>query len=221
MSEILANDVLGDCTAAGAFHVGGMLLANAGQPIPYTVQDVINFYSATTGYDPSQIQPDGSNPTDQGGDEQTVLKYWQSTGLIPHEHKISAWVAVNGGDQLEVKTALWLFENLYCGIGLPDKWVNPEPQGNGFTWDYAGRVDDNNGHCFVWTSYDASGVTIDTWGLKGKLTWTAVSHYFRKGADAELYTVLSPDILNRAVEKAPNGFWFSQLSADIAKLHTI
>lgn len=33
LAEILGNDMLGDCTAAGAFHVGGTLLANAGQPV--------------------------------------------------------------------------------------------------------------------------------------------------------------------------------------------
>ena len=141
LSQILGNDALGDCTAAGAFHIGGTLLANAGQPIPFTDADVIKFYSATTGYVP------GDEATDQGGDEQQVLAYWRATGLLPGQHQISGWVAVDGTNQAEVEAALWLFENLYFGIELPEAWVNPMPSASGFTWGIAGGADPDNGHC--------------------------------------------------------------------------
>jgi len=109
LSQCLGNDTLGDCTAAGAFHIGGTLLANAEQRIPFTQDDAIKFYSATTGYDPSKIQPDGSNPTDRGGDEQTVLNAWASNGLLPDgSHKIAGWIAVDGSNADEVRAALWL-----------------------------------------------------------------------------------------------------------------
>jgi hypothetical protein len=206
---VLANDRLGDCTAAGAFHIGGALLANAGQPIPYTVDDVVKFYSATTGYDPADPS------TDQGGDEQTILNYWRETGLLPNAHKITAWASVAPAD---AQAALWLFENLYFGLGLPDGWLSPEPSGDGFTWDVAGAPDDANGHCFVGLAYDAAGVAIDTWGLRGTLTWAAVQKYFAHGTGGEMYTVLSSDSISAAAQKAPNGFDLYQLRADIDSL---
>ena len=35
LKQVLLNDKLGCCTASGAFHVGGSLLANASEPIPF------------------------------------------------------------------------------------------------------------------------------------------------------------------------------------------
>ena len=213
LAQILGNDQLGDCTAAGAFHVAGTLLANADQPVPFTDADVIKFYSATTGYVP------GDEATDQGGDEQTVLNYWQSKGLLSDgSHRISGRIAVNAGDAEEVRAALWLFENLYFGVALPDAWVNPMPDAAGFTWDVAGAADPNNGHCFAGVAYDADGVTIDTWGMLGCLTWPALAEYASAKSHGELYAVLGSDAINKATQKAPNGFDATQLAADLASM---
>jgi hypothetical protein len=208
LTEILGNDTLGDCTAAGAFHIGGVLLAGAGSAIPYTTQNVIAFYSATTGYVP------GDESTDQGGDEQTVLNYWQQTGLLPSQHRIAGWLGVNAADSIEVKTAVWLMENVYFGVELPDAWINPMPLGSGFVWDVAGDPDPNNGHCFVGLGYDAQGVQIDTWGMIGTVTWAAIAKYSSTAGSGELYTVVGPDGISKASGKAPNGFDWSQLVAD-------
>ena len=209
LSQVLGNDRLGDCTAAGAFHVGATMLANAGQPVTFTEADVIKFYSATTGYVP------GDENTDQGGDEQTVLNYWRQTGLLPGQHKISGWIAVNGADAVEVKTAMWLFENLYFGVELPDAWINPFPSHSGFSWNVVGDADPENGHCFCGVGYDPLGVKIDTWGMFGTITWGAVAKYASTEMSGELYAVLGQDAIAKATAKAPNGFDFSQLLADL------
>ena len=60
LSQIYKNDILGDCTAAGAFHIAGTMLANADQPVPFTDDDVVAFYSAVSGYVP------GDETTDNG-----------------------------------------------------------------------------------------------------------------------------------------------------------
>jgi hypothetical protein len=209
LSEILGNDTLGDCTAAGAFHVAGLLLANGGEPVPFTIDDVIKFYSATAGYVP------GDESTDEGADEQTVLNYWMTTGLLPDQHRITTWVGINGSDADQVRTSVWLFENCYFGVEMPKAWITPFPQTSGFTWDVAGASDPEAGHCFVGVGYNDIGVQIDTWGLIGTITWAAIAKYASTAGQGELYSVLGPDAINKATQKAPNGFDFTQLTADI------
>jgi hypothetical protein len=211
LANVLGNDQLGDCTAAGAFHVGGALLASAGGGVPFSPDDVIKFYSATTGYVP------GDPSTDQGGDEQTVLNYWKSTGLTPGAHQIAGWVSIDATNWASVQTALYLFENLYFGVELPDAWINPFP-GDGATWDVAGAPDPENGHCFVGLAYDQNGVTVDTWGRRVLVTRAAVVKYAGSSDGGELYSVLSQDSLSRATQRAPNDLDWEQLTADLATL---
>jgi hypothetical protein len=214
LRDIYANDTLGDCTAAGAGHILGLLRANAhnNDPLP-TTQAVIEFYSRTTGYVP------GKPDTDQGGDEITVLNDWRSDGFFPDRSgKIAAWVALNGAEERQVKQAIWLFENCYFGVELPDAWISPFPDRNGFIWDAAGDANPNNGHCFVGVGYNDSGVIVDTWGLLGTVTWRAIAKYATTVSQGELYAVLSEDAINCAKQKSPSGFEFSRLIADSGAL---
>jgi hypothetical protein len=217
LAEILGNDTLGDCTDAGAFHIAGTLLANAGYPIPFTRDDVIKLYSATAGYvvgDPS---------TDQGGDEQTVLNYWMQHGLTPgaaDPHKCEGWCHIDASNPDECRTAIWLFENLYFGMGLPDAYISPMPEVSGFTWGIAGAANPNNGHAFPALTYNNEGPVIDTWGLLGTITWEAVAAYAIQAAGGELYTILSSDSISKAAAKAPSGFDFTQLTADLQAIRS-
>lgn len=208
LSDVYENDKLGDCVIAGIAHVVGVLTANAGTPFIYTDQQIIALYSAIGGYVP------GDPSTDQGCDEQTALNYWENNGAPAGEHKIAGWLRVNAADPTEYRTALWLFENLYFGLELPDAWINPMPEASGFVWDAAGPPDANNGHCVAGVGYTAAGVTIDTWGMTGLITNAAIDKYATSTANGELYTVVSQDSLNKATQKAPNGFDWSQLIAD-------
>lgn len=209
LNKILGNDTLGDCTAAGAFHTGGLFLDNAGAANPLTRADVIKFYSATSGYVP------GDPSTDQGADEGTVLNYWKAKGLTPGAHQIAGYMAVNPANQTEVEQAMWLFENLYFGVCLPDAWVSPMPSASGFVWDVAGEADPNNGHCVVGVGYDAKGVQVDSWGMIGTITWAAVAKYCAEAAQGDLFTVLGPDSIAKAGGKAASGFDLTQLTADL------
>ena len=208
LSEVYLNDRLGDCVIAGIGHVVGTLTGGTGKQYIYTNAQITELYSAIGGYVP------GKPNTDNGCDEQTALNYWQHNGAPAGSHQIAGWISVNGADPVEYRTALWLFENLYFGIELPDKWVNPEPTGSGFTWDVAGAPDPNNGHCVVGVGYAAKGVRICTWGMLGLLTDAAIVKYATKTGEGELYTVISQDAINKAAAKAPNGFDWSQLVAD-------
>jgi hypothetical protein len=209
LSQMYKNDVLGDCTAAGAGHILGVWRGNAGNgdQIP-TDTDVVAFYSKTTGYVP------GNESTDQGGDEIVVLNKWRDEGFFADTSgKILGWGNVNGANALEVKQALYLFENVYFGVELPDAWINPGPQGSGFVWDVAGPSNPQNGHCFVGVGYNAVGVQVCSWGMVGTITWAAIAKYATTTCEGELHVALSSDVLNRAQEKAPNGFDAAQLTA--------
>jgi hypothetical protein len=217
LAEVYENDTLGDCVIAGMAHVVGVLTGNAGgPPFLYTNQQIIGLYSAIGGYVP------GDPATDQGCDEQTALNYWENNGAMPpnstpaggDSHRIAGWLAVNGADPTEFRIALWLFENLYFGVELPDAWVSPMPSASGFTWNAAGPPDPNNGHCFAGVAYNSKGVEIDTWGMTGTITDAAIAKYATRGANGELYTVVSQDGINKATQKAPAGFDWSQLLAD-------
>lgn len=207
LSQMYLNDQLGDCVIAGIAHLVGLFTANAGQtPVTFTNAQLLALYSAIGGYVP------GNPATDNGCNETDALNYWQNHGAPSGSHPIAGWLAVDPRDAVQVKTALWLFENLFFGVELPDAWLTVN--GNGFTWD-AGIPNPNNGHAFVGTGYDSTGVKVSTWGLLGTLTWRAITTDVVPQAGGELYVVLSQDIINKASAKAPNGFNWSQLVADM------
>jgi hypothetical protein len=208
LRRVYLNDRLGCCTASAAFHIEYVMLASAGRAAVGSDEDVLKFYSGSTGYVP------GRPETDLGGDEQTVLNYWRENGLVQGRAKIAGHIYVDGNHIEELKAAIWLFENVYFGIELPNAWVNPQPQDDGFIWDVAGRANPNNGHAYPGIGYDEKGVYISTWGMVGLMTWDAVKAYATQGAQGEIHTVLSPDSLIRATKKTPHGFDWSQLVAD-------
>ena len=75
------------------------------------------------------------------------------------------------------------------------------------------------GTCEQWikAEYNDQGAIIDTWGLIGTMTWAAVAKY-ASPPNGELYVVLSEDWIDRASGRAPNGFDFATLQADLAGL---
>jgi hypothetical protein len=216
LSKMYDNDTLGDCVIAGMAHVVGVLTGNSGtKPFLYSNAQIIGLYSAIGGYVP------GNPSTDNGCDEQTALNYWENNGALPPKtkssadaHKIAGWMTVDSTNVEECRTALWLFENLYFGLELPDAWINPSPSASGFVWDVAGAPDPHNGHCVVGVGYTAAGITIDTWGMTGLMTNAAVAKYPNPASGGALYTVVSMDAIGKANQKAPNGFDWSQLIAD-------
>lgn len=209
ISQMYDNDKLGDCVIAGMAHVVGVLTGNSGTPpFIYKNQQIVELYSAIGGYVP------GDPSTDNGCDEQTALNYWENKGAPAGSHRIAGFLAVDPTNPEEYRTALWLFENLYFGLELPDEWINPFPSASGFVWDVAGPPDPDNGHCVVGVGYNEKGVTINTWGMTGLMTDAAIAEYAAQSANGDLYTVVSVDSLNKVTQKAPSGFDWSQLVAD-------
>ena len=217
LHNIYLNDQLGDCVIAGSFHVRGVTSANStGKPVMFSTAQVIHDYGKIGGYNPNApLNPDGSNPTDQGCDENTALAYWHNTGY-PDGVKLVNYVAVDATNIAEVRLAMYLFENLYFGVELPDAWVNPFPEKRGWTWDVAGAPDPNNGHCFVGVDLIPNGIKIDSWGMCGYLTEKAVAYYASPAQGGQLFTLLTPDIVNRVSKKSPAGYDIATLTQYLA-----
>jgi hypothetical protein len=212
LKNLYLNDQLGDCVIAGMAHLEGVFTASGtGTPVAFTDDQITAMYGAIGGYVP------GDPSTDNGCDEVTALNYWEQTGF--EGHKISGYLAVNAADKDECAVAAWLFENMFFGVNLPDRWINPMPASDGFTWGVAGAADPQNGHCFISAKGNLSeGVSIDTWGMSGLVTWAAVAAYASHGAGGDLFVVLTPEIVSRAIGRAPNGFAWGQLLADFAAI---
>lgn len=207
LNQMYLNDQLGDCVIACGAHLEGVLTGNAsGTPIVYTNDQIVQQYSAISGYN-------GTPQTDNGCDEQTALNYWQQNGFAGGT-KFAGWIRVNGADPTETRAAINLFGNLVFGVELPDAWLESMPS-PGFTWDVAGNADPDNGHCFGGFGYVPGKIKISTWGMTGWITDAAVAQYGADTQGGELYTVLSEDWLSKVTTLSPSGFDWSQLQADL------
>jgi hypothetical protein len=210
LEDILGNDRLGDCTAAGACHIVDAITAAAGAPAVLTAQDAIGFYSLSTGYNPADPS------TDQGGDEYTVLSTWKDKGIDGKgAHAIAGFVAIDPSNADFVKSVAWLFENLYFGIELADAWTSTP---NGGVWDVGQAPDPNDGHCVVGLGGSPAGIVVDTWGEFITITWAAIAEFCGDGAGGQLFCVLTPEIISRAQQKSPNGLDWEALVADFNAL---
>ena len=206
LTNVYENDVLGDCVIAGGYHIVGVATGNAtGTPFVASTAQITADYSAIGGYVP------GDPSTDNGCDEQTALNYWTQHGFA-NGTKLVGWMAVDATNMQEVMAAMYLFENLYFGIELPDTWITPFPSGDGFVWD-VGTPDPQNGHCVEGDGYNAQGVQIDSWGLEGTLTWAAIAQLCTTNAGGEVYVMLTPDIMAKAQTKAPSGVAWTDIIA--------
>lgn len=207
LSDCLGNNEQGDCTIAGAFHINGALLADAGAAVPASLNATaaLSLYQHLTG------------GIDDGLDELTVLNWWRENGLLAdRSHKIDGWATVNAGDMNEVLTAHYLFRHLLFAFELPDEWIDPMPSGDGFVWDVAGEPNPDNGHCFIaLPSYSKAGSVINSWGFRGLITPAAIEKYASTPLQSGLYVVFTEDMINAATQRAANGLDASQLRADL------
>jgi len=207
LADIYRNDQLGDCVIAGGYHILAVETGNAtGTPFHATPAQILADYSAIGGYVP------GDPSTDNGCNLSTAIDYWTKKGFA-NGTKLLGAISLNARSQNDVKAACYLFENLKFGIALPDAWIAPFPSGNGFVWDVAGPANPNNGHDVIAYGYDARGVLIDSWGMKGLITWAAVAAYAGPSAGGELYSVLTADQVAKGQTKAPNGVAWADLVA--------
>lgn len=209
LRKMYLNDQLGDCVIAARYHRIGLLTgaANAGNPFVATDAQVKSDYHDIGGY------VDGSPSTDQGCDMITAADFGVSHGYADGSKDLG-YIIVDATNREQVKLAMWAFENLDIAIPLPDKWISPFPSADGFTWGVDGDSNPENGHCIPGIDIATNGIVIDTWALEGVITFEALAAYAVDKTGGVIIVHLNPDMLAKAMTKAPNGIdWVGIITA--------
>jgi hypothetical protein len=206
---VLGNAEWGDCTCAGVGHKRiGDVYVNQGKILKVADADALGFYSAITGFDPS-AGPSGSNPTDQGAVCQDVLDYWRKKGFLGE--KIVAFAKVDLSNQTQVKQAITLFGQIYCGFNFPGSAMDQFNAGQ--RWDVVKGARIEGGHCVTVGAYDETELECVTWGRVQKLTWAFFKKYFD-----EAWVIVTPDMIDPKSGKDIAGFDLYTLGADFSAL---
>jgi hypothetical protein len=203
---MMKNDTVGDCTCAAAGHMIEQWTTYASKTFTPTDTQIIEAYSAITGYNPVT----GAN--DNGANMLDVLNYWRKTGIAGR--KIDAYVALEPQNRRDVEDATMLFGNVYLGIALPVSaqhqtvWAVPPGGASG-----PGAPGSWGGHAVPVVQYDARGLTVVTWGQLKRMTWTFLDTYCD-----EAFAVLSNDWISDKTRLSPSHFDLAALQQDLAQI---
>jgi hypothetical protein len=207
LRKMYLNDSLGDCVIAARNHRLGVLTGNAtGTPVIATDAQIKSEYHDIGGYD-------GTPATDQGCDMIVAADYGVSTGYIDGSKDLG-YLIIDATNKDQVKLAMFVFEDLDIAIPLPDAWISPFPSADGFTWDVTkSGSNPNNGHCIPGIDIATNGIMVDSWTLEGVITFPALADYAVDKVGGCILVHLNPDMLAKAMAKAPNGIdWAAILS---------
>ena len=205
---MLGNDTVGDCTCAAMAHGEMEWAADTARVFTPSADDTLAVYSAITGYDPSQTDSDGNNPSDTGADVVDVLNYWKNTGFCGR--KIAGYSEINPKNSDHVKLSIALLGGAYFGVQLPQSAMDAINAGQ--PWIDTTDTNILGGHAIWAVAYDADGVTFVTWGREVFASWEWISKY----AD-EAFAIPSADWINSS-GVSPSGLNISQLIYDSQEL---
>lgn len=194
------NDEYGDCTFATAGNVIKLWRDNAGKPKDPTDRQILKGYWATGKEDDGRVELD-------------VLNYWRKTGIAGK--KIHAYVSIKPNRLDQMKLAIWLFGSVYAGINLP---LTAQAQfANGKNWAVGRGANAApgswGGHAVPYVGFNSKGVWCVTWKRLQFIT----NNFLLTYCD-EMYVPLSPDWTSAPSGKAPSGYSFERLDADLALL---
>jgi len=180
------NDDVGDCTCAEVDHAVKTLQVAAGnKEVESTETEVLDAYSAITGYDPKDPA------TDQGAVMQDVRNYWRKTGftLGGTTDKILLFAEVSVSDTRLVEYALSRFGEVGLGFRFPHSAMVQFHAGK--PWDVVKRSPIEGGHAVSLVGYDDEFYYVVTWGKIQKMT----PAFFASYVD-EAWIQLSRDFVN-------------------------
>jgi len=207
--SMLGNDQVGNCVIAMLLHYIMLAEASAGRPVPqFTTADGIALYSAITGYDPSQTQPDGSNPTDQGTSMTAALAYMVSTGY--KGYKFLAWAQFDFRNRLRLQQAIDLFGAALVGFTVTQEMMDAFNAKK--PWNAPYGTNSLGGHGCPFPGFGSQGDTLITWAMRQQTD----PGFLPKMAD-EAYVAITESWLN-AAQETPLGIDLAALQADMAAL---
>ncbi len=186
------NDQYGDCTIAALAHADTVFNGLDGKSVIPTQNAVTKLYFQLTG------------GQDSGLDELKVLNYWQSNAALGS--KILAYVKIDPKNHTHVQQAIEIFGGVYLGFQVQQNAVQEFDSHQPWT---PGPLT-NDGHAVFAVGYDASGVTVLTWGNTQQGTWA----WWNECVD-EAYAILPPAALK--TDFAP-GFDLAQLKQDLSQV---
>lgn len=213
--DILANDELGDCVIAAMMHYVQAETWNTSNPLTPTKQLTIETYSAITGYDPSQDDGQGNNPTDQGTSWTDALAYWKKHGIPLLDstgkeviHRILGWASLDLGSIPQQRYACDLFGGTLMGIQCPQS-----AEDDTSNWVYVPGSPINGGHGINREGQGGVGWHIGSWGLWIPGTW----EFSLKLADED-YAVVTPNWVDSKTGQSPSGVDLNGLLAAMKAL---
>lgn len=205
---MLANDRIGDCVPVACAHlIQAWTRYACNTEIRIPEPDVINAYSAISGYNPTT----GAN--DYGCRSLDALNFWRRAGI--GGRRVVAYVQLDHTDPVELMTAVHLFGGVYVAAQLP---IAADTQFRARqTWsvtrDAAGRRGSWGGHAMHLGAYGSTGLSLTTWGRVQRATWAWWGRY-----GAEAFAVVSSDWLDRLGGRNPLGFDLDQMLADLRRI---
>lgn len=204
------NNELGDCGEAMTLHGIEAFHLDAGTAVPsFADGDAEKLYEEVGGYVP------GKPATDKGTNNETLVNYWQNTGVAcaaenGNVHKIVASMFVDPQDVELNERAIWEFVVLFRAIALPEtaqgqkEWTVTEPQLQGpaapGSW---------GGHDIPYFSYDGQRYRCATWGTELLLTYQFDADYATQG-----FVAITEEMLNNT-GVSPAGIDWDKLTSDI------
>jgi hypothetical protein len=184
------NDTLGDCTCAGMAHAITVYNGLVAKKEIMSKQAVEKVYFQLTG------------GVDSGLDELNVLNYWQSHKV--GSDQILAFVKLDPKNHTHVELAIQIFGGVYLGFQVQQNCI--QEFDNHQPWTPGPLT--NDGHAVYAVAYDASGVTVLTWGNTQQATWA----WWDECVD-EAYAILPPEA--KSASFAP-GYNLAQLQQDLS-----
>jgi len=208
---MMANDRLGDCTAAALAHQVSVWTVNASEEVTLTDAQVIKFYSDTCGYVPGDPQ------TDVGGVESDILKQWYATPGLLGGYNLLGFAAIRPQSTTSnsIRDAIYIFGGAYLGINLPETIKN-----QGYLWQVhaqgpvgPGAPGSLGGHAVIAVAYDTRVIEIISWGTRYWITWDFYRTYCE-----EAYALISEAWIDRTSSKSPLGNNLAELKDDMNAL---
>jgi hypothetical protein len=204
------NDRLSCCLAAYAGHHLQVITAHTGTIIVPDDDDIEKFYAGFSGYDPSQTDSQGNNPTDNGGYFTDMYAYWQKYGLCGF--KIDAWMQIDTKDLAKRMIAIRLF--LGCGVGVQLLSEAQNQFSAGQEWSVVPGDESEGGHAILESGEGARGHNFATWG-KGDQKAT---NEWDLACTDEVYVPLTKALISAANDVAPKSLDYDTLIADMKAL---